>query len=93
MIDPVANHYEGEKSGDKQRGRCPTSRPDVIIFKHDHARKIESMRVYPTDKHTVLLNESETYIQILSMLGATPNRRTILPGVVLRVPAMMPRKP
>jgi len=31
----------------------------VIIFEHDHARKIESMRVYPTDKHTVLFDESE----------------------------------
>ena len=31
----------------------------MIILKHDHARKVESVRIYPTDKHAVLFDESK----------------------------------
>jgi hypothetical protein len=36
-----------------------TGRPNVVVFEHDHARKIEAMRIDPTDEHAVLLNKSK----------------------------------
>jgi hypothetical protein len=57
ILSPVIIRKKNRE--DKQQVREATSRPDVIIFKHDHARNVEPMRVYPTDKHAVLFDEAE----------------------------------
>ena len=72
----------------------PTGRPDMIIFEHDHARKVKSMGICTTDKHAILLNKPKAWTNFfLSLPDPKTERCTRIPGVVLRVPAITPRNP
>ena len=70
-----------------------TMGPNMIILEHDHAREIMPVRVDPTHKHPVLLDETKACVRIVSSRGPRRYSRMNAPGVVFRVPAMTPVYP
>lgn len=61
----------------------------MIILEHDHTRQIMTMWIDPADDHAIFLDQSET-LEKDDLNAENFEGPVVLPGVVFRVPAMIP---
>src|SRR6266850_1019417 len=68
-------------------------RLDVIRLSLNRSRKVESTWIGSTDEHAVLFNMPKSFTKNCKYVGFEPKSSACIPGVVLHVPAIIPRKP
>ena len=74
------------------RRNYQTGWPDMVIFQHDHAWEIITMTVDPSNQHAILFNQSKS-CQLVLRWKIFKRLHENIPGVVFRVPAIVPLNP